>query len=109
MTEQLTEEVTATTMMAPAFNLPLSDVTVTDGDKALLECHVSGIPRPEVTWSIDGQEIKPSADFIVTHEASVCMLQILDVLPEDEGEYSVMAVNEAGTCSSTAYLTVLRK
>jgi len=37
-----------------------------------------------------------------------CRLVIRDVMLEDEGEYTVKAVNEAGTCISTAYLTVLR-
>ena len=37
-----------------------------------------------------------------------CRLIINDVMLEDEGEYTVKAVNEAGTCISTAYLTVLR-
>ncbi len=39
----------------------------------------------------------------------MCTLIIKDVLPEDEGEYSVKAINDAGTCVTTAYLTVLRK
>jgi len=37
-----------------------------------------------------------------------CRLIIRDVMLDDEGEYTVKAVNEAGTCISTAYLTVRR-
>ncbi|ELT91010.1 hypothetical protein CAPTEDRAFT_59383, partial [Capitella teleta] len=65
-----------------------------------------GIPQPQVTWFVDTQEIKPSTDFQITYNEGVCTLVILDVLPEDEGEYTVKAVNEAGTCVTTAYLTV---
>ena len=103
------EAVAATSMMAPVFRIPLSDVTVGDGDRALLECHVAGNPRPSVEWFVERQPIRASLDFQMTYEAGVCMLLVTDVLPEDEGEYSVRAVNDAGTCVSTAYLTVLRE
>ena len=36
-----------------------------------------------------------------------CRLIIRDVMLKDEADYTVRVVNEAGTCISTAYLTVL--
>jgi len=35
------------------FELPLSDVTVVDGEKAVLNCHVAVAPAAEVTWYVD--------------------------------------------------------
>jgi len=35
------------------FELPLSDVTVVDGEKAVLECRVAVTPAAEVTWYVD--------------------------------------------------------
>jgi len=35
------------------FELPLSDVTVVDGEKAVLECRVTVKPAAEVTWYVD--------------------------------------------------------
>jgi len=35
------------------FELPLSDVTVIDGEKAVFECHVAVTPAAEVTWYVD--------------------------------------------------------
>jgi len=35
------------------FELPLSDVTVVDGEKAVLNCHVTVTPAVEVTWYVD--------------------------------------------------------
>jgi len=35
------------------FELPLSDVTVVDGEKAVLECRVAVAPAAEVTWYVD--------------------------------------------------------
>jgi len=108
VTETVTEQIEViSSLMAPVFEMPLSDITASDGERAVFQCKVAGTPKPEVTWYIDNVEIKPTKDFTVTYEHGVCTLIIADVLPEDEGEYSVKAVNDAGTCVTTAYLTVL--
>jgi len=102
--------VSALSLMAPVFELPLSDVMVTDGEKAVLECRVAATPAAEVTWYVDNVEIRQTDDYqIIYTRDGWCRLIIRDVMLEDEGEYTVKAVNEAGTCISTAYLTVLRK
>jgi len=102
--------VSALSLMAPVFELPLSDVMVSDGQKAVLECRVAATPAAEVTWYVDNVEIRQTDDYqIIYTQDGWCRLIIRDVMLEDEGEYTVKAVNEAGTCISTAYLTVLRK
>jgi len=35
------------------FEMPLSDVTVVDGEKAVLDCRVAITPAAEVTWYVD--------------------------------------------------------
>jgi len=35
------------------FEMPLSDVTVVDGEKAVLDCRVAVTPAAEVTWYVD--------------------------------------------------------
>ena len=93
---------------APSFVVPLYNTKASDGSPVILECQVTGKPRPTITWSVDGMEIKPSDDFRVSAEETTgrCSLHIDEVLPEDEGQYSATAVNRAGTSSTTAYLTV---
>ncbi len=105
--EEVRAELSPVSLMAPVFEIPLSDITVSDGEKAFLECKVTGVPKPAVQWFVDGQQIKASMDFKTTYEDGYCILDIHDVLPEDEGEYTVKAINDAGTCVTTAYLTVL--
>ena len=100
--------VSALSLMAPVFELPLSDVTVVDGEKAVLECRVAATPAAEVTWYVDNVEIRQTDDYQIVFTADGwCRLIIRDNMLEDEAEYTVRAVNEAGTCISTAYLTVL--
>jgi len=100
--------VSALSLMAPVFELPLSDVTVVDGEKAVLECRVAVTPAAEVTWYVENVEIRQTGDCRIVFTADGwCRLIIRDVMLKDEAEYTVRAVNEAGTCIGTAYLTVL--
>ena len=63
---------------------------------------------PTVTWYVDNVEICQTGDCQIVFTAdSWCRLIIRDVMLKDEAEYTVRAVNEAGTCIGTAYLTVL--
>jgi len=101
---------TGSLLMAPVFELPLADVTASDGAGAILECRVTGNPTPEVMWFVNGVEIRSMPpEVTVSYHAGVCRLVVVDVMPDDEGEYTVRAFNEAGSCLTSAYLTVLRK
>ena len=44
------------------FELPLSDVTVVDGEKAILEYRVAVTPAAEVTWYVENVEIRQTDD-----------------------------------------------
>ena len=102
--------ITGSLLMAPVFELPLTDVTAFDGAGAILECRVTGNPTPEVMWFVNGVEIRSMPpEVTVSYHAGVCRLVVVDVMPDDEGEYTVRAINEAGSCLTSAYLTVLRK
>lgn len=95
----------------PEFILPLYNMKVMDGQSATLECQVLGNPTPTIRWSVDETNIEASKDFKMTYEETTgrCALVIGDVLPEDEGQYKVLATNELGSNSSSAYLTVQRE
>lgn len=84
-------------------------MTVTEGQRVKLECHVTGSPYPQLKWFLDGVELRSSAEFAMTRRATACSLVINEVLSEDEGEYTVTASNEHGTASTAAHLTVLSK
>jgi len=100
--------VSALSLMAPVFELPLSDVTIVDGEKAVLECRVAVTPAAEVTWYVENVEIRQTNVCQIVFTADGwCRLIIRDDMLKDEAEFTVRAVNEAGTCISTAYLTVL--
>jgi len=43
----------AAASLTVVFEMPLSDVTVVDGEKAVLDCRVAVTPAAEVTWYVD--------------------------------------------------------
>ncbi len=50
-------------MKVPVLEGKLSDQTVKDGDKVLLECSISGSPQPAIVWFKGSNKLKPSHDF----------------------------------------------
>lgn len=90
----------------PKFLLDLVDVKVLEGQPVTLECKVSGIPKPEVAWSMNNRRIKPSKFFRMTYEDNTAMLVIAGAYPEDDGEYVCSATNSLGTARCSCHLYV---
>ncbi|ESO86307.1 hypothetical protein LOTGIDRAFT_68351, partial [Lottia gigantea] len=91
---------------APNFVILLKDMTVNESSVLKLEVEVTGIPAPEITWHFEDEEIIAEDDIELITEQYKSTLIINKVLPEDEGEYRVEAVNKVGSCSCVAYITV---
>lgn len=59
--------------------------TIQVGQPIKLECVVSGRPQPEVTWTKDGKEIKPSDRVEITKKPDgTCTMTIKQATPEDK-------------------------
>ena len=83
--------------LAPSFNM--SDGSV------LLECQVSGYPRPEITWFKESKIIQQSEVYEMHYnEENFASLTIRDAT--NEGTYTVVAKNQAGyaACSTEIYV-----
>ena len=50
---------------APRFTMPLRDMTINDGEKAVLKVCFQGRPSPTITWFFNSKPIQPTADFKV--------------------------------------------
>ena len=77
------------------------------GHKANLTCHVSGIPRPVITWFKDGSRVTRS---LVRKFKGYSMLAFDSVRLNDQGKYWCEANSTEGwNRSSTANLTGISK
>lgn len=90
----------------PVFTQNLKDVRCCDGDSVTLECHVEALPEPSVVWERDGKVLGNSTDFQIAYRDDRATLHIRRVFPEDEGEYSCVAINNIGKAYSSAFLIV---
>jgi len=92
----------------PRFTLPLRNQTVTDGDRAVLRVYFSGVPAPTVTWYFNSQPVRPGQDFQINVDVrrGESTLVIVEVFPEDEGEYMCKAENPLGTAITHCHLFV---
>lgn len=60
----------------------------------------------KISWFHKEKEIKQSDFFRMSQFDDSCQLEISRVYPEDEGEYTCVATNNAGKVSCSAALTL---
>ena len=92
---------------APEFNPPLTPIRVMDGEEVRFSCRVYGHPMPKMTWLQNGLPIAHHREVRITQTPSgLAGLHILEVFPEDAGDYTCVARNKAGEARTTASLVV---
>ena len=72
----------------------------TKGESMTIKLSVTGTPKPEVVWMRGNDELAPSDRIQVTIEEDTYVLTILNVQPEDQGEYSAKITNVGGSLKS---------
>lgn len=80
-------------------------LSILSGTKVSIECHVSGVPEPDVTWS--RQDSNMDADGRVFVKGSV--LIITNATKADTGVYLCKAVNPAGEVVASSMLNITSK
>ncbi|RXM29505.1 Kalirin [Acipenser ruthenus] len=94
--------------VAPEFLIPLADVTCSFGQTVVLCCKICGRPKPNITLKGPDQNlvvnnIRFTIDIRDTGEI---LLKICNLMPQDTGIYTCVAVNQYGTASSSASIKV---
>lgn len=97
--------------MFPVFTKRPQNVTVKAGAEAQLVCAAEGQPKPLISWQKDGGfDHFPAAQERRMHVIPADdHFYIFDVKLADEGNYSCIAKNDAGTIVANVTLSVLRK
>jgi pectin methylesterase-like acyl-CoA thioesterase len=84
--------------IAPSISGP-NDLTVIQGNIATFAASVAGVPAPSLQWRKDGVDISGAT----TASLTVNNAQH----PTDDGTYSIVATNVAGSATNSAILTVI--
>uniref|UniRef100_G3WTT7 Palladin n=1 Tax=Sarcophilus harrisii TaxID=9305 RepID=G3WTT7_SARHA len=94
----------------PHFLQAPGDLTVQEGKLCRMDCKVSGLPTPDLSWQLDGKPIRPdSAHKMLVRENGVHSLIIEPVTSRDAGIYTCVATNRAGQNSFSLELIVAAK
>lgn len=90
----------------PTIEEHIEPVTLFEGAVLQMRCVMSGRPRPDITWSRDGEVISVDNRIKQEYHNNVAQLTINPVSVYDSGEYKMAASNEAGSVSSSATVDV---
>ena len=90
----------------PSFTSQLKSTSIVEGNSVELSVNVSGFPKPEVTWYLDGLPVRNDINHRINWENDRVSLTILSAMIDDEGLYTVKAVNALGSASCQAEFIV---
>ncbi|XP_059963330.1 striated muscle preferentially expressed protein kinase isoform X10 [Mesoplodon densirostris] len=90
----------------PDFLRPLQDLDVGLAKEAMLECQVTGLPYPTISWFHNGHRIQSSDDRRMTQYRDVHRLVFPSVGPQHAGVYKSVIANKLGKAACYAHLYV---
>lgn len=83
---------------------PLYDITINEGESAMLITQISGEPQPTVEWFKNSKKICDIKSAIA--KDGVHSLTINKPTTKDSAKYTVIATNKLGTAQTTCFLAV---
>ncbi|KAE8629975.1 hypothetical protein XENTR_v10000649 [Xenopus tropicalis] len=94
----------------PHFLQAPGDLIVQEGKLCRMDCKVSGLPTPDLSWQLNGRPVRPdNSHKMLVRENGVHSLVIEPVTTRDAGIYTCVASNRAGQNSFTLELIVAAK
>ncbi|XP_062048489.1 striated muscle preferentially expressed protein kinase isoform X4 [Lepus europaeus] len=90
----------------PDFLRPLQDLEVGLAKEAVLECQVTGLPYPTISWFHNGHRIQSGDDRRMTQYRDVHRLVFPAVGPQHAGVYKSVISNKLGKAACYAHLYV---
>ena len=70
------------TKQKPCFLSELTTVRVREGEQAVFECHVEGIPEPNIAWAVNGKPIKESKYFQMSYDGKTDAYNSWHIIPQ---------------------------
>ncbi|XP_048799711.1 myopalladin isoform X3 [Lagopus muta] len=92
----------------PYFLQAPGDMVAHEGRLCRLDCKVSGLPTPDLTWLLNGKPVLPDGTHkMLVRETGVHSLLIDPLSQNDAGTYTCLATNKTGQNSFSLELTVV--
>nr|XP_048286978.1 hemicentin-1 isoform X1 [Myodes glareolus] len=89
---------------APKLVVVQSELLVALGDTTVMECKTSGVPPPQVKWFKGDLELRPST--FLSIDPLMGLLKIQETQDLDAGDYTCVAINDAGRATGRLTLDV---
>uniref|UniRef100_H0XAK9 Hemicentin 1 n=1 Tax=Otolemur garnettii TaxID=30611 RepID=H0XAK9_OTOGA len=89
---------------APKLIVVQSELLVALGDTTVMECKTSGVPPPQVKWFKGDLELRSSTFLII--DPFLGLLKIQETQDLDAGDYTCVAINDAGRATGRITLDV---
>ncbi|KAK0074103.1 hypothetical protein PV325_008775, partial [Microctonus aethiopoides] len=93
---------------------PSSPFEIIDGNTLTMWCHAAGIPRPQLSWIHRSRIINNSTkrhnserNYLLTEHHEWLNLTIIDIMPNDKGEYICVAKSPGGIVEKNVSLSII--
>lgn len=93
----------------PVFRRKIHTLESSVGSPAKFECEIEDAPNVTFTWFKSGYEIRQSDKYRIISYSTTSSLELLSPTKADSGEYMCKALNQHGSDSCSANLTVAGK
>lgn len=93
----------------PVFDVPLKPVTVDEGEKLTLRCHVCGSSPLKIQWLKDRKELTSAGSTRISFSDGTACLEISAVSRLSAGDYLCKATNDIGSEFCKAKVTIKGK
>lgn len=93
-------------LIPPSFDVPLTDVSVKEGNNYEFYCKAVGNPLPVVQWFKNETCIDSFSQYEITYNNGDARLLVKGVKGSDKATYVCTAVNSLGAQSTSAELNI---
>ncbi|XP_067890786.1 striated muscle preferentially expressed protein kinase [Heterodontus francisci] len=90
----------------PDFIKPIQNIDVMEGKDAVLECQVTGLPYPAITWYHNGHKLESTDEWRMTQYKDIHRLVIRCADHSHAGVYKSVIANKVGKATSYAHIYV---